>query len=120
MNTFIQKLNGEIIDDLDLFGMANVRPNKTGLKMVIYISPRNNSKHGPRIKVSQQYGDKVNSDFFSITISDQPEIIGKTGNIKSEDVQKAINFVVLNKDVLLQLWYDKIDPTDAVLAFNKI
>lgn len=107
-------------DNLDLFEMANIRPDKTGLKIVIYISPRNNSKYGPRIKVSQFYGNKVSDSFFSITIDDNPKVIGKTGDIKSEDVKKVCDFIILNKQTLLSLWHDKIDSVDAALQFKKI
>jgi len=117
---FIQKAYYEIADDLNLFEMANVRPDKTGLRMVIYISPRNGSKHGPRIKVSQQYGEKTSSDFFTVTIADNPVFSGKYGNIKGGDIDRVREFIQLNKDILLQLWYDKIDPFDAVSQFKKV
>ena len=110
-------------ETLDLFEMANVRPSKTGLKMVVYISPRMPSmKHGPRVKISKKYGDKVSNDFFSISFNDKNEIQlvhRNTGEIKQEDVDQAILFVKSNLDTLLDLWYDKIDSTD-VLKLNKV
>ena len=106
---------------VNLFEMTNVRPDETGLKMVIYISPRMGAKHGPRIKVSTFYGEKIyKENYFSITIEDEPRVIGKTGDIKLEDVKKACQFVQENKDVLLKLWYDEISPTVAVQGFSKV
>lgn len=114
---------------VNLFEMANVRPDETGLKMVIYISPRMGVKHGPRIKVSTFYGEKIykgnycklfGKRYFSITIEDEPRVIGKTGDIKLEDVKKACQFVQENKIILLKLWYDEISPTTAVQGFSKV
>lgn len=109
---------------LDLYEMANVRPNRTGLKMTIYISPRMPSiKHGPRIKVSKHYGERVSSDFFSIAFNDKGiiEVVHKdTGNIKQLDVERVIEFVRINLVTLLDLWYDRIDSTDAVLQLKTV
>ena len=114
----------ELDNELDLFEMANVRPCRTGLRMVIYISPRfPKIKHGPRIKVSKHYGDSVSDDFFSISFNQKREITiihSDTGDIKSDDVNKAVEFVKMNLQVLLDLWFDKIDATDAVASFKKI
>ena len=109
---------------LDLYEMANVRPDKTGLNMVIYISTRLPSiKHGPRIKVSKTYGNKVSSDFFSISFNSNGEInlVNKnTGDIKQKDIERIKRFVELNLKTLLKLWYDEIDSTDAVNQFIKV
>jgi hypothetical protein len=111
-------------ETLDLFRMANVRAAETGLKMLVYIGPRMpNMKHGPRIKVSKKYGDKVSNDFFSISFNDKKEIElvhRNTGEISREDVEQVVSFVESNLDTLLDLWYDKIDSTDAVLKLNKV
>jgi hypothetical protein len=107
-------------DNLDLFEMSNIRPEYTGLTMVIYIGPQFNPKHGPRIKVSTTYGEKVGSSFFVITINDEPKVIGDTGDIKQTDVSKAKEFIKLNKETLLQLWRDEIDPKKATEEFVKV
>ena len=100
--------------------MANIRPDKTGLKMVIWIFPYTGKEgHWARIKVSQHYGDKVTNDLFTVTIEDDPEVIGDTGEIKQQDIKKVIGFIKRNKDVLLQVWKDEIDPIDAVKKFKK-
>jgi hypothetical protein len=110
---------------INLFEMANVRPNKTGLKMVIYISPIDRqAKHGPRIKVSKKYGDKIGKgNSFSISFDRLGNVKlehKKTGDIKSSDVEDALRFVELNWQILLSLWDDKIDSIDAVSQFIKV
>ena len=46
------------LSDLEVFSMANALTEDTGLPMVVYISQKN-VPHGPRIKVSKSYEDKV-------------------------------------------------------------
>lgn len=113
------KLN-EFNKKLDLFEMANVQPKETGLDMIIFVSPGTFYNHGPRIKVSTKYGDKLSgdADFFVLTL--EGEVIGDTGEIKNKDIEKIKKFVSLNKKVLKKLWNEEISPYDAVSLFQKV
>ena len=51
--------------------------------------------------------------FFSISISDKPEVIGDCGDIKPKDVQQAVLFVKENKDLLLAIWEMDVYPDEA-------
>lgn len=122
---FINKLSQELdVEDYDdLFEMANVLPEETGLNMMIWISPRlPGMKHGPRIKVSKRYGNNIDRDLFSIKfdLSGNVEQHKNTGDIKSKDVKEAIEFVKLNLNVLMSLWKGEISPTQAINKFKKI
>ena len=91
----------------DTYAMASVSPETTGLPMAIYISPKN-AGHGPLIKVLQQYGDRLNRDeLFSVTIEDDPRVIGKPGKIRLSDLARIRTFIQLNKEVLLMYWEQK-------------
>ncbi|KAL0023766.1 hypothetical protein WJX77_003167 [Trebouxia sp. C0004] len=63
-----------------------LRPKRTGLSFVVYVSPKGNVAHGPRIKASNKYGDKM-----------------------------AKKWVRVNKEELLKIWEDDIDAFDADL-----
>lgn len=118
INFFEKNLN----EFVDLSEMANLRKNSTDLPMVIYVSEKLNvrGKHGPRIKVSTIYGDKISKkNLFTVTISDTPEVIGNTGDIKPKDLKKVIDFVVLNKKALLDYWELKIDIGDVIRKLKK-
>ena len=39
------------ISEDDLYAMANVYPDDSGLPMTVWVRPRSNERHGPRIKV---------------------------------------------------------------------
>ena len=70
------------LSDLEVFSIANALTEDTGLPMVIYIIQKN-APHGPRIKVSKSYGDKViQGNWFTMTIEQNPRVIGKVGRIR--------------------------------------
>ena len=102
--------------DMDIYYMTNVRPEKTGLNMVIYISPKF-SDAKPDIKVSKTFGNKV-GEYFSMLFDGT--VNGDTGDIKPKDIERIKRFVEKNIDALMKLWNDEIDPADAVNQFIKV
>ena len=104
----------------DTYAMANVRPKVTGLPMVVYISERN-ARHGPRLKVSQFYGDKISRDaLFSVTIERTPRVVGDRGAIRSRDLGLVFDFIELNMQVLLAYWEQTIDTAEMVQGLRKV
>ena len=101
--------------------MANIRPSKTGLNMVIYISTKFEVPHGPRLKVCKKHGDKFIGDTFSVTISDEPKIIGKIGKeITSDDIISVFNFIKINQSIMLDYWNLEIDTADLITNMKKL
>lgn len=114
----------EYFEEAMLFEMANFRPKSTGLKTTIFISSGyvagKKLNHGPRIKVSRTYSEKMNPlDTFSVTISDNPEVIG-ANNLKSEDIEQIKEFIILNKEVLLAYWEGEYDTSDLYGNLEKV
>ena len=102
-----------------LFEMANVRKNRTGLPMIIWISPKY-ANHGARIKVQKTYGNNVDfGNTFSLTVEDNPRVFGNTGEIKQSDIELAKEFVKLNKQALLDYWTGAEEDT-ANAIFNLV
>jgi hypothetical protein len=98
---------------LNIWEMANIRPNKTGLPMVIWIKPKTTEKHGPRIKVQISHGDKIKiNNWVSISIEDSPQLFGS--GLSIDDFNLIVKFIKNNKDNLLKVWNDEIDPIDFV------
>jgi hypothetical protein len=104
-----------------MFEMANFGTKTTGLPMIVWVSEKRAS-HGPRIKVSRSYNHKVLiGDTFSVSISDTPEIVaGDTGDIKSIDVRKVYDWVVLNKETLLEYWNSDILTDELISKIKNI
>lgn len=94
--------------------MANIKPSTTGLPMYIYVSDGSGFVHGPRIKVSKLYGKMSKSDLFTVTIENNPKIIGSVGDISKQDIIKVKDFVIRNKDLLLKYWNSVIDTEDLI------
>ncbi len=99
--------------------MANIRPKRTGLPMVIWIKPKTGEKHSARIKVQSIHGDKINiSNWVSVTISNNPKIFN--GKLSKEDFLLIKEFIQKNIKGLLQVWNDEIEPADFIENINKI
>ena len=114
----------EFIEESILFEMANFRPKSTGLKTTIFVSSGYVAGkllfHGPRIKVSKIYTDKMNHlNTFTMTISDEPEVIG-THYLDSKDIDQIKDFIRLNKNVLLAYWDGEYDTSDLYGNLQKI
>lgn len=104
----------------DISEMANLTDEDTGLtNIVIYVSDKSNSRHGPRIKVSGFYSKIDKTNLFSVTIEDNPKVIGNVGNIRSRDVESIKSFVVRNKDILLKYWNLDISIGTLIKGFVK-
>ena len=44
-----------------------------------------------------------------LTLEDEPQMIGDSGNIQREDVKLVKTFIKLNRSKLLAFWNDEID-----------
>jgi hypothetical protein len=94
---------GELVLDGGTYEMANVRPEKTGLPFVVFISQRGNARHDARVKVSYQ---PVTSRFVaSVAIRD-----GRitNGTLQPSELRALQKWLDLNRDVLMKLWDGEI------------
>ena len=95
-------------EELDLYLMANIRPESSGLPMIIWVSEHGNARHGPRIKVSLQHGTKLDPyRTASVSIEDVPELVA--GNLSPPDLRAVQEYVRLNRATLLAYWTGEID-----------
>lgn len=112
-----------LIEQAYLWEMATVAKQKTNLKVLVYISPKQGS-HGPRIKFLNDYGNRmIPEKLVSMTIEDEPRIIDTKNKIviSQTDLDKLKQWVILNKQVLLDLWNHKFnDESDAIQVLQKI
>jgi hypothetical protein len=65
-------------------------------------------RHGPRIKVSNIPGKFSPIDNFLVTISTEPQVIGKP-KFNESTVNDICDWVLLNKEPLLKFWNDEYD-----------
>lgn len=107
---------------IQLYEMANIRPEESGLPVVIWVMPKTgNEKHNARIKVERNYGNKAKNDTFSLSIDkENPQIVaGDKGNLSNKDVELIKLFVINNYTALMSLWNDNISPFQFVSKIRK-
>ena len=97
----------------ELFEMANLRPETTGLPFIVWISQGLNTKHDIRVKVSMD--PRPGPAMTSVAL--RPVMRVTDGPALSAEHQRLLAaWVELNFDVLLAFWEGRIEYTEDVLA----
>lgn len=101
------------INEDELFEMVNLVPRLTGLPMTIWVSPRGNARHGPRIKVNMTHGRSMSSsNLATVAVDVSPWLVA--GYLSGADLQAVSDWVKRNEAVLVDYWDFRID-TDELL-----
>ena len=104
-------LSEEQILSLPMMEMSNLAPGTTGLPTVIWIG-KIGGQHGPRIKVSNIKGKFAENDNFVVSISKNPQVLTpKYVKLKTTDVENIKDWIVINFDVLMEL-FDHFESGD--------
>jgi hypothetical protein len=100
--------------DEGLFEMANLRPDRTGLPFVVFISQRGGAQHDARVKVSA--GPRFDpATAVTVAIRPQPRIV-PPGDLSAEDFRRLAAWIELNRQALIDYWHGDIAYTEDVLA----
>ena len=114
----MKKLREMDVGQTAIYGMANLRPDDTGLPMVIWVSEKGGAKHGPRIKVSKKMGDKIDpGNTLTVTVPEAKQI---GGTLPPKVFQQVKAFIILNGAVILQYWEQKISTKEMLDALKKV
>src|SRR3954453_7878664 len=93
----------------DPYTMANLRPARTGLPMVVWVSERGNTQHDVRVKVCCMHGDKIQyNNTISVGVRPQPHLIS-AGKLSPSDLQAVSRWITLNADPIIAYWDGVID-----------
>jgi hypothetical protein len=108
--------HAETIADAEGFHMANVRPERSGLPFMVFISEKGGARRDVRVKVSP--GPRVRE--FIATVSVRPEVNVIEGRMAAHDLAKLRTWIELNRDVIVRYWDGDIlyteDALDALRA----
>lgn len=114
----------KIVARFMLEAMSNLPPDDTGVTgAVIWVSSGEfvgaKSQHGPRVKVI--VGAKLTreglADAASVTITNPPRVIGTLpGKVKKQ----AIEFVNLNRAILLQYWRNEVSTRQMLEGLERL
>ena len=104
----------------ELFEMSNIQPKRTGLSVSVWVrEKREGLQHACSIKVSNIPGRFDPYDNFSVSINDSPQVIAGACKLKGQVLDDIKDWVVLNKDALLDLWEGRIDIGDFIEVMKK-
>jgi len=95
-----------------VWSMANLRKSKSGLPVNVWLDEGQtykNAGHGYRLKFqTNRQNQWTNNELATMTISDTPRVIGEHG-LSARVIKELEDFVVRNKNLLMQLADMKID-----------
>ena len=103
----------------DLFEMANLYPDTTGLPMTVWVSPRGNAQHDVRVKVNMTHGNQMNiANTAVVAVRPSPRIVA--GQLAPADVQSVFRWVSLNTDALVEYWEGRIDTARLIHSLRPL
>src|SRR5216683_3504643 len=101
-----------------LFDMANLRPERTGLPFVVFISQKGGARHDVRVKIARAAQVRPSE---MVTVALRPSVRVVRGTLDPRDLALLMRWIELNKDVLIAYWYGTIEYTeDAIDAIRPI
>jgi hypothetical protein len=106
-------------DSDELFEMANLYPDTTGLPMTVWVSPRGKARHDVRIKVNMAHGDHMDiANTAVIAVRPAPRVLA--GHLSPADAQAVYQWVALNSDALIAYWDGQIDTARLIYRLKPI
>jgi hypothetical protein len=113
MQAEFQQLASEQNGGQATFDMANLRPDRTGLPYVVFISQKGGARHDVRIKLARAARVRP-SEMLTVAVRPVPRLIRGTMNREEFDLVKR--WIELNRNVLIDYWNGDIEYTEDVLA----
>jgi hypothetical protein len=95
------------------YEMANLRPERTGLPFVVFISQRGGARHDVRVKVAP--GAKVRPSEM-VTVAIRPNVRVVRGAMEPRDLALLTRWIELNRNTLLDYWNGDIEYTEDAIA----
>jgi len=102
------------------FLICPIGPYETGLPMRIFVKPCTGEKHLPILHVNRKHGKRKGEfgNWVTVTIEDEPKIYGR--GLSKNDFYLVREYIRLNKNPLIRLWDDKIDPFDFIKESKRL
>ena len=95
-----------------LFEMTNIRPDRSGLPFIVWMSARGHARHDVRVKIA--YPPRVQE--FVASVSVRPEIEIVAGAMPPADLAALRRWIALNRDTLIAYWDGTIQYTEDAMA----
>jgi len=115
MTHALEQISGD-----DLWAMANIYPATSGLSMTVWVRPRSNERHGPRIKVCTIPGARMLADHL-VTVTLPPTIqVIPPGSLSATDLRAVSDWIRLNEDAITAHWDGRIDAIEFARRLQKL
>ena len=98
------------------FDMANLRPERTGLPFVVFISQHGGARHDVRIKLARSSRVRP-SEMITVAVRPEPRVI--RGRLSAHEFEQVKRWLELNADVLVDYWNGVIEYTEDVMGALK-
>jgi len=108
----------EISED-DLYEMANVYPADSGLPMTVWVRPRSNERHGPRIKVCMAHGPRM-LPHDTVTVTLRPIRVIPAGGLSAADLRAVSGWIRLNEAAIVAHWQGRISAIEFGRRLKKL
>jgi hypothetical protein len=100
------------------FDIANLRPERTGLPFVVFISQKGGARDDARIKLARAARMR-SAEMLTVAVRPIPRLI--RGKINSREFDLVSRWIELNRNVLIDYWNGDIEYTaDALNAIRPI
>ena len=99
-----------------LFEMANLRPERTGLPFVTFVSQKGGARHEMRIKLARSPRERA-SEMITVALCPTPRIV--RGHLNQREFELVRRWLELNADALIGYWNGAIEYTEDVMAMLK-
>ena len=103
----------QLVEGQATYGVANLRPDRTGLPFIVFISQRDDARHAARVKVSPAPRIKA-EEMGSYSIAPFAHRAGRPLSSSEERALEA--WVARNLDVIQRYWDGDIEFTEDALA----
>lgn len=106
-----------IQDEQDMW-MAAIPKHVTGLAVFLWVDDigieRKTKNNEPKLAFQNDYSYIRSENIIFISISKTPKILGRNSKIiiSDTDIQQIKQFIILNFDLLMDYWKQKIDIMD--------
>jgi hypothetical protein len=108
----VKEIAAEAAAGQALFDMANLRPERTGLPLVVFISQKGGARHDVRVKLAR--APKVRpSEMITVAVRPMPRIV--RGTLTAREFDLVRRWIELNRDVLVDYWNGTIEYTEDAL-----
>lgn len=103
----------------DLYELANLFPEDTGLPVTVWVSPRGRARHAARIKVCRGAGNRmVPSPTAIVAIEPESELV--ECRLRADHLSPVMRWVTLNREALLAYWNGQIGTGALINCLQRV